>query len=139
MEKTTEKLKIQHKQIIKLLNEIEGLTIFSAQFREKMKEAKDLFIDHLKFEDDKLYPRLKVASVSDEGLSKELSYLSEEMHEVTSDILFFFDKFSNDHANDKTDFMKTFALVKKSLLERIKKEEEFIYEKFIELTDKKTV
>lgn len=122
MSKLTEELKNEHTAVAAGLEKIKKIGISSEEGKEIFFSLKEALLKHLKKEDEQLYPVLKKAAQNNPRLARTLSYLAEDMTEVTTLALQFFEKYGQGQTGGMEFFGelgKLFAL----LGDRIRKEE----------------
>ena len=133
MPRLVEDLKKEHSLIIGILDEVRRIGIGSEEAKDKLLSAKRGFLEHLKKEDDKLYPALKKAAETDEKLKRELTVLKEDLQEISKFVLGFFEKYSKG-AVSGLDFARDFGQLFAKLGSRIKKEENILYNAYDRMT-----
>ncbi len=122
-------LEQQHKEIIEKLEEIKVQTLSSNEKMQKLYEAKNTFLRHLSLEDAKLYPVLTKASERNSSLKRTLEIFAGEMKEITDKVVCFFDNLENLKL-DKIDFAKEYGKFYALLKQRIRREENILYEEY---------
>ena len=117
-----ENLKLEHKAILSLLDDVEALGIGSEEGKKKLLKSKELILAHLHKEDEKLYPALKdLTKVQAVSLAFET-----DMTWISSQVLRFYcdlEKLGENSA--EVEIM--FEDVKRLLTERIGREERLLY------------
>jgi hemerythrin superfamily protein len=124
-------LKNEHIFIVETLHKAKDLLITTKDGQNTLRFAKKFFLEHLKKEDEKLYPVLKEAAKEDIELKQILDKFIKEMDIVSKVTIDFFDTYSNGGDGEK--FAADFARFFIKLSRRIKNEEEIIYKKYDEL------
>ncbi|MDH4127825.1 MAG: hemerythrin domain-containing protein [Spirochaetota bacterium] len=120
-----EELKKDHIKLVGVLDEIKTLNSASSELKSKLNTVKDGFLDHLKKEDDQLYPVLKKAAEDDDNLKQTLDLFAKEMEEISGFALDFFKKYSA--SGDNSDFAKDFGKLLANFGQRIRREEKVLY------------
>lgn len=92
MSSLTDTLRGQHAQMRRLLDEIRQHGIGSPAGRERLRQVRDLVVEHLRQEDAELYPALH-RHVDTQALARTYA---EEMRRLSSEILGFFDSWQQD-------------------------------------------
>ncbi len=132
MDKTIQDLKQQHEQILKLLGDAKTLGIASKESKQLLLKGKHLILQHLKHEDDHVYPVLMS--------NKETQYLatifSEDMKGLARTAIEFFAKMEAGTEDDMV-LAKELGRLIANLKLRISKEEGVLYNRFIEVTQGK--
>ena len=124
MSTLTEQLKKEHSVIQDLLHDAKEQGITSDEGQSKFKKAKDLLLQHLKKEDDELYPLL-----TKNGASKAIAdTFSEEMKAISKVANDFFTKYEN--AQSGLEFAQDFEAFLSALSSRIRKEENVLYSEY---------
>jgi len=125
MSSLIEALKAEHKNILKILEDVYQIGPDTEEGHRRLMAAKNGLLAHLKREDDELYPVLEKAGAEDPFLRDILSEFNEDMATVSVLALAFFAK----HFLPTSP--KVFALeyehLANTLMERIEKEETIIY------------
>ena len=126
-----EEFKREHTEIVATLNEVKELGILTRKGQAKLKSVKASLLAHLKKEDDKFYPALWKEAKNDKQLARTLDLFAMNMENVSSVVLEFFDKYSFDEHSEGvlgTKFVGEFERLFAVLGERIKNEEDVLYE-----------
>ncbi len=89
-----EEFKREHSGILATLNEVEGLDILSKEGQDKLLSVKTILLEHLKKEDEKLYPVLCKGAEHNKNIKRLLDLFEIDMQNVLSVALEFFDKHS---------------------------------------------
>jgi iron-sulfur cluster repair protein YtfE (RIC family) len=129
-----EEFKKEHSEIIAILKEVKNLGIHSEEGRSKLMSAKEYLLEHLKKEDECLYPALRKEANHNKNLKKELDMFAMDPEYVSRVVLEFFDKYSGS-AIDK-DFQINFESLFAALNARIRNEEESLYQEYDEIKRK---
>ena len=131
MSKLVEELRKEHAVIAETLNKVKSLGFTLKEGQNTLLAAKSGFLAHLKKEDEQLYPVLKNAAESDANLKRSLDAFAKDMNEISKAALEFFDKYST--GGSGMEFAKDFGKVFATLSQRIRKEENILYQKYDEL------
>ncbi len=148
-------LKAEHSDIINTLMRVKMLGVRSKDGQRILLSAKGKLLEHLKKEDEQLYPALKSAAEKNRALRHQLDVLSEDMEEVSRLALNFFEKYSGGIPDDgdnaspsfferirkllgkrnsfESEFSRDFETLYRALLERIQKEGSILYTAFEKL------
>ena len=128
-----DKLKLQHIQILNLLDEARALGVSSEEGKKKLYQGKKLILEHLKLEDEQLYPQLMRME-----LTKNLARMfSDEMRNLSSIVIDFFDRYEKGN-EDEIELAMLLGKVTANLKLRISKEETMLYKQFIEFEGKES-
>jgi hypothetical protein len=121
-----EELKKEHSEIIATLNEIRELGILSEEGQAKLRSAKESLLEHLKKEDERLYPVLRKEAEHNKKLKEILDVFAMDMENVSKIVLEFFDKYSEEVIDSAVqgEFEDLFAAFRN----RIRNEEDILYE-----------
>ncbi len=121
-----EQLKKEHSEIIATRNEVRELGILSEEGQAKLISAKESFLEHLKKEDERLYPFLKKEAENSVKLKEILDVFAMDMENVSRVVMDFFDKYSENVIDSvvSDEFEHLFAAFRN----RIRHEEDILYE-----------
>jgi iron-sulfur cluster repair protein YtfE (RIC family) len=121
-----EELKKEHSAIIATLNEVRELGILSEEGQAKLRSAKESLLEHLKKEDERLYPVLRKEAEHNKKLKEILDVFAMDMENVSKIVLEFFDKYSEEVIDSAVqgEFEDLFAAFRN----RIRNEEDILYE-----------
>jgi len=126
-----EELKREHAKIIAMLNEVKELGILSRQGQARLMSAKDSLLEHLKKEDERLYPVLRKEAERNKNLKKEVGMFAMDPEYVSRVVSQFFDKYSGGEIDEN--FSINFESLLAALNARIRNEEESLYEEYDEI------
>ncbi len=129
-----EEFKKEHSEIIAILNEVKKLGIHSEEGRSKLMSAKEYLLEHLRKENEQLYPVLRKKAEHNGILKDELDMFAMDPEYVSRVVLEFFDKYSGGTI-DK-DFQINFESLIAALNARIRNEEEALYQEYEEIKKK---
>lgn len=135
MSQLTSKLKNDHKVLVSALEEIKKLGIAHPDAPKKLVAAKAALLAHLKHEDVELYPVLKKAATTDTSMQSTLNVLAKDMETLAPAALDFFAKYEK--GGNPMEFARDFAKLHSALANRIRREEESLYNMFDKVVDKK--
>ena len=121
-----DEFKKDHSEIIDTLKEIKELGVLSEEGQAKLISAKESLLEHLKKEDELLYPVLKKEAEHNEKLKELLDVFAKDMENVSRVVMDFFDKYSEDVIDSAVtdEFEHLFAAFRN----RIRHEEDILYE-----------
>jgi hemerythrin superfamily protein len=91
-----DEFKKDHSKIIDTLKEIKELGVLSEEGQAKLISVKESLLEHLKKEDELLYPVLKKEAEHNEKLKELLDVFEKDMENVSRVVMDFFDKYSED-------------------------------------------
>ncbi len=131
MSNLVEELKKEHVNLIETLKMVKALGVTSEEGNKTFQAAKQGLLEHLKKEDEKLYPVLNKAALQDEYLKQTLDLFAQDMDVVSKAVLAFFEKYSS--GGSGIGFAKDFGRISATLVQRVSKEEHIIYKKYEEL------
>ncbi len=129
-----EEFKKEHSEIIAILKEVKKLGIHSEEGRSKLMSAKEYLLEHLRKENEQLYPVLRKKAEHNGILKDELDMFAMDPEYVSRVVLEFFDKYSGG-VIDK-DFQINFESLIAALNARIRNEEEALYHEYEEIKTK---
>lgn len=119
----------EHKVLLDMLEGFKrGQGITGKEWKEKLFAAKELFIEHLKKEDESLYPELLSASELDPDLEKTVQEFIDDMRRISAMTLAFLDKYHENSGG--TAFIRDFAELEINLKKRISQEEMVLYPQY---------
>jgi iron-sulfur cluster repair protein YtfE (RIC family) len=126
MSELIEEFKKEHTRIIDTLKEVKELGILSEEGQAKLRSAKESLLEHLKKEDERLYPVLKKEAEHNKKLKEILDVFTMDMENVSKLVLEFFDKYSGEVIDSAApgEFENLFAAFRN----RIRNEEDILYE-----------
>ena len=130
MPKLIQELKEEHVFIAETLSKLKDFGISSQERLEIMIAAKRSLLEHLKKEDEQLYPALNRLAESDADLNRTLEVFAKDMNAISKAVLVFFEKYSA--GGSGTEFAKDFGWIIAKLSKRLISEEEVICTRYIE-------
>ena len=121
-----DEFKKDHSEIIDTLKEIKELGVLSEEGQAKLISAKESLLEHLRKEDELLYPVLRKEAEHNEKLKELLDVFAKDMENVSRVVMDFFDKYSEDVIDSAVtdEFEQLFAAFRN----RIRHEEDILYE-----------
>lgn len=129
--KLIDELEKDHREIIKIFNDIVQVGISSVEGQKKLVEVKKILLSHLQKEDKYLYPELLKAGENDQVLKSTLDTFAADMEDITKHALSFFDKYES--GGKGIEFAKDFGVLFSKLSIRIRREEAVLYELYKKL------
>ncbi len=127
-------LKQEHQRIIRIFNKVNELGIGSKSGQKELLEAKQCLLDHLKKEDEYLYPLLNEAAKKNVYIKQTLKSFADDLDKISEAALVFFDKYASGGMGKE--FAKDFGEIDTKLSKRIRKEETILYDLFNSLSQK---
>ena len=123
-----DEFKKDHSEIIDTLKEIKELGVLSEEGQAKLISAKESLLEHLRKEDELLYPVLRKEAEHNEKLKELLDVFAKDMENVSRVVMDFFDKYSEDVIDSAVtdEFEHLFAAFRN----RIRHEEDILYEEY---------
>lgn len=88
-----ERFKREHHEIDRALKEAKLLGAATPKGHKRLLEARDLIIQHLKEENDELYPSLAAAGKNNPIISEDLERFKETLEPVTDKAIAFFERY----------------------------------------------
>ena len=128
------KLKLEHADLRNVLELVRAHGIGSQAGREALHAARDMFVKHIRHEDEEFYPGFRALSRGDVAVGAIAEKFSGEMAELGKNILSFFEKYEN--GGSGMEFAMDFGRMHAALNSRWRKEETFLYARFEELSGK---
>ncbi len=121
-----DEFKKDHSEIIDTLKEIKELGVLSEEGQAKLISVKESLLEHLKKEDELLYPVLKKEAEHNKKLKELLDVFAADMENVSRIVMEFFDKYSEEVTDNAAPeaFEELFAAFRN----RLRNEEDILYE-----------
>ncbi len=129
-----EEFKKEHSKILETLNEVKKLGIHSEEGKSKLISAKEHLLEHLKKENELLYPVLIKEAKHNSDLKTELDIFAIDPEYLTRVVHEFFDDYSV--GDTDKDFQINFESLFASRNARIRNEEESLYHEYEEINKK---
>lgn len=126
--KLVEELKKEHAAMVDTFDEVWKLGISNKKSRDMLLSAKELFILHLKKEEEKIYPVIRKAAESSPHLQVVLDTLARDIEEISKSAIVFFDKYSA--AGHDAEFEADFSTLYSRITIRIQQEEDILYKEY---------
>ncbi len=127
MEQLIRELKKEHAELFALLEAFKkGRGIDGSGWKDDLFAAKKLFLDHLRKEDEELYPRLLAKWKGDMTMETIVRKYVEDMAKISRETVAFLERYETS-AHEGSDFMKDFAAVIVDLKDRMREEEEKLF------------
>ena len=123
-----DEFKKEHSEIIDTLKEIKELGVLSEEGQAKLISAKESLLEHLKKEDEQLYPVLRKEAEHNKKLKEILDVFAVDMENVSRVVMEFFDKYSEGVIDSVVSgaFENLFAAFRN----RIRNEEDILYDEY---------
>ena len=120
-----DEFRIEHLKIMQGLMQVKALGVSSREGQKMLRAARKMLLEHLKKEDELLYPALRNAAGRNPELQLTLDVMEADLREVTRIAIDFFDTYTEDSRGLAffTDFGKLFM----TLQERVIKEDKFLF------------
>ncbi|MDR4504436.1 MAG: hemerythrin domain-containing protein [Candidatus Scalindua sp.] len=128
MSEIIERFKREHCEIIALLREVKKIGIHSKEGQAKLLSLKGVLLEHLKHEDEQLYPALRKEAEHNKNLKRELDLFAMDPEYVSRVVAEFFDTYSE--GGTGKDFSINFESLFAALNARITHEEESLYQEY---------
>jgi len=127
-----EKLKQEHRVILDALENVQNQDISLSEKLIILMEVKSALIEHLKKEDEKLYPFLNKEAKKDANLFSDIAKYANEMNKISDFIFNFYEKYTKLEDISHYFFKSDLNLFITTLKDRILKEEIYLYKEFLE-------
>ncbi len=123
-----ERFKREHSKIIAMLKEVKRLGVLSKEGQSRLMSVKESLLEHLKSEDELLYPVLRKEAEQNKELKNVLKLFAMDPEYVSRVVSEFFDKYSGGNIDEgfPVNFESLFAAINA----RIRNEEESLYQEF---------
>ncbi|MGR3294330.1 MAG: hemerythrin domain-containing protein [Candidatus Scalindua sp.] len=118
----------EHSKIFAELNESNDLSIITKEGQNKLFSTKADLFEHLKNEDEHLYPVLRKEAENNKHLESILNSFSSEMENISESAMKFFEKYT-DRVID-SNYVESFETIFATLSERMKKEESILFTEY---------
>lgn len=128
MSELIDELKREHAQIVFALKEVKQMGFTSKDAEDKILSIKTGLFEHLKREDQELYPVLKKAAENDENLKQILDSFAKDMTDVSKTAVQFFEK--QTEGGTETEFARDLKNLIMELASRIKREEMTLFTEY---------
>ncbi len=123
-----DEFKKEHSEIIDTLKEIKELGVLSEEGQAKLISAKESLLEHLKKEDEQLYPVLRKEAEHNEKLKELLDVFAADMENVSKVVMEFFDKYSEEVVDSAV--TSAFEHLFAAFRNRLRNEEDILYEEY---------
>jgi regulator of sigma D len=126
MDRLIKELKEEHVELFGLLEAFKkGRGVDGTGWKEKLFSARKLFQDHLKKEDEELYPRLIKKWAGDKSMENIVKKFIADMKVISKETMAFLDRY--DTTSSGSDFMKDYAEMMVDLKSRMQEEEDKLF------------
>jgi len=125
-------LKRDHSVLLDMLDRASTFDTSADERRIELNTMKNKLVDHLKKEDEELYPVLLEAAKSDEQLQSKLNIFAHDMDKISQDVFNFVAKYSN--YSNELDFAMDLGHIISILKTRIMKEEDVLLKEYNRIT-----
>ena len=126
-----ETLKQEHRIILDALENIQNQDISLSEKLVILMEVKSALIEHLKKEDEMLYPFLNNEAEKDAELVSDLNKYAKEMNKISDFVFNFYEKYTKLEDISNYFFKSDLNLLITTLKDRILKEEIYLYEEYL--------
>ena len=123
-----EEFKREHSEILAILNEAKELGILSKEGQSKLMSVKEILLEHLWNENERLYPVLWKEAEHNNDIKDVLDLFAVEMENVSIIVQEFFDKYYGGVIDE--DFPREFERFFAAISKRIKEEEDILYDEY---------
>ncbi len=123
-----EEFKREHSEILAILNEAKELGILSKEGQSKLMSVKEILLEHLWNENERLYPVLWEEAEHNNDIKDVLDLFAVEMENVSIIVQEFFDKYYGGVIDE--DFPREFERFFAAISKRIKDEEDILYDEY---------
>lgn len=127
-----EELKNEHQFLQEKLQDIKQKGLTSEEGKSELFEIKEALLQHLKKEDEQLYPALQKHAENNPQFKETLDWYVDEMKTISEKAMSFFQKYEQG-ATDNTEFTKDLGELVGLLKSRINKEEMVLFKKYEEI------
>jgi len=131
MSQLIEEFKSDHIEISEILRQVVELGITSEEGQKKLFHAKSTLLDHLKKENEEIYPILWKKAENNQDLRLKLESFARDMEVVATTVLTFFEKYTC--VESENDFKNDFKKIYVALTNRINNEESWLFPEYEKL------
>jgi len=124
-------LKAEHAHLDHLFVKIEHLDVSSKEASEQLQAVKLAVLNHLKKENQTIYPKLREAAFNNLRLQRKLDLFARDTVRLSTIFIQFIDKYSEGGSN--LDFKRDFSRLSKILSAFAKREEEVIFSEYLDM------
>lgn len=124
-------LENEHRRLKTLLDEVKAAGVASEAGRRKLRDARQVFIDHIAREDREFYPDFLRAAAGRPDAERMARQFAMEMTAMSKGILDFFEKYRN--GGDGLEYARDFGRLSAALFLRWRKEEDILYARYAAL------
>ena len=128
-----ETLKEEHLLIISTLEEVKHLKADTKDGQNKLLEAKDLLLSHIKREDAEFYPPIFMAAEKNKYLKQTLHMFADDMSAISHFVFDFYEQY--DMLKTDPDFSNKFEDLLTLLSTRVEREERILFPRYEDLFD----
>ena len=126
-----DEFKREHAEILAILKDVKRLGIHSEEGRSKLMSAKGHLLEHLKKENEQLYPDLKKEAEDNKTLQDELDIFAIDPEYLSRVAIEFFDRYSGGATEKDSEI--NFESLYAAINARIRNEEETLYQEYEEI------
>ncbi len=130
MSELIKELKSEHLEIIDALKEVKEFGILTFKGQAKLMSVKAILLEHLKKEDEKLYPFFYKIAEQDKKLKDTLELFAADLENLSRIVIEFFNTFSNGDLDTK--FVDEFEDLFVALCKRMRYEEFLLFDEYEE-------
>ena len=133
MNELIKELKAEHQQLTMILQKVKKLGIITSETKMLLSESKQSLLDHIKKEDDLLYPVMYQQAEHDPKLAVILKIFGQDLEKLAAQVLAFYEKYEQE--SKETDFSKDFTQFFATLSNRIGKEESILFKEYEQIVE----
>jgi iron-sulfur cluster repair protein YtfE (RIC family) len=126
-------LNVEHAELIRSLAEIAEIGTLDAGVRQLLASLEKKLRAHVAHEETDFYPAMLKAAQANPQLEASLQMMSDEMEEISARVMKFLDTYIA--GGTPAEFPGALQAVITLVTERIKKEEHYLYSKYIKLVE----
>jgi hypothetical protein len=125
------KLKEEHSLIVSTFEEVKRLKADTKDGQNKLLEAKDILLSHIKREDAEFYPPILMAAEKNKYLKQTLNMFANDMSAISSFVFDFYEQY--DMLKTDPDFSNRFEDLVTLLTTRVEREERILFPRYEDL------
>ena len=127
-------LKAEHEQLTMTLQKVKSLGKITPETKNLLSESKQALLDHIKKEDDFLYPIMYKRAEHDPKLAVILKIFGQDLKKLATQVLVFYEKYEQE--DHEADFSKDFTQFFAALSNRIGNEESILFKEYEQIMER---
>lgn len=128
-----DELRLEHSSILISFGNLANLDLSCRDDRQYLLSLKSTLLDHLRRENDSIYPKLLDAAKNDAALKHTVNRYMGDLVRITTILVLFLEKYSKDDA-DESSFKREYSRLGTILHALFRIEEEVIFNEYLNIT-----